>query len=794
MNESREPVYRVGEFEIDVAAGCVRRGAEELHLRDQSFQVLLHLLEHPNQLVTKDDLMDRVWLDVAVTPDALVQCIVEIRKLLQDDPQVPRYIKTAPRKGYRWIAPVTEIAPLPLTTVETEETTSVEMVIEEEIVEGPGGIPDEQRVLPQPRLRRRLRRWLGTALAIVLVLAALLVWLDSRNPIATDPLSEGPPPPLAGKQPVVVMYFENLSGEPSLDWLRAGLADMVITTLSGAEGLSVLSRQQLAVYLARSESGSGDGGISGLPAGLRLAGQSRATAVVVGSFARMGESIRVDAQLHDADSGRLLAGEHLVAERPEQVLRQVDLMALKLARHLGVPAAVDDARASLTTAKTDDLEAYRHYSQALDSANALRNTEAIELLEKAIALDPGFAMAHARIGYVYALNWNFGEQARPHLEQAYRLMDRLTEKDRLNITAWYAVANFDFTRAIETYREIVAAYPFEIEAYQRLASLLNAEGEQMEAIDLLLQALVIDPSSGTIHNSLGGMYSDLGRHDEAIAAHLRFIDLEPGQANAHDSLGSSYQWAGRYEEAEEQFLRALELDPDFEIAAVHLANVYYQKGLYRKTIEQLRVYERLAPTFAERGRALTRMAYVYSRMGQTEKARAMAEAILSEFGDPLWSPLHVLLDPEGLAATEDLADILLFDDVVERGARPNLSHSSWTLGRLALRAGDVTEALDRFRVTLRMRPLSWDVDPLQDCLANAYLELGRFDEAIVEYRRVLRLNPRYPLAHYHLGLALDGKGDARASRDAFAEFLQVWSQADDYLPQVVDAKRRLGVE
>ena len=93
-----------------------------------------------------------------------------------------------------------------------------------------------------------------------------------------------------------------------------------------------------------------------------------------------------------------------------------------------------------------------------------------------------------------------------------------------------------------------------------------------------------------------------------------------------------------------------------------------------------------------------------------------------------------------------------------------------------------------------MRPLSWDLDPLRDCLANAYLELGRFDEAIVEYRRVLRLNPRYPLAHYHLGLALAGKGDARASREAHAEFLRVWSQADDDLPQVVDAKRRLGVE
>jgi tetratricopeptide (TPR) repeat protein/DNA-binding winged helix-turn-helix (wHTH) protein len=791
MSEARSPVYRVGQFEIDVAAGCVRSGAEELHLRDQSFQILLHLLEHPNQLVTKDDLMDLVWEDVAVTPDALVQCIVEIRKLLRDDPHDPQFIKTTPRKGYRWIAPVSEISTQPLAALETEETTSVEMVIEEEIVDVPGTFPDERIALPPPRPWWRPRRSVGVGamLMVVIVIAALAIWQGFRNPHATDPLSKGPPPPLAGKQPVVVMYFENLSQEPTLDWLQAGLADMVITTLSGTPGLSVLSRQQLEVYLARSGDHSKH---TGLPAGLRLAQQSQAAAVVVGGFVRIGESIRVDAQLHDAGTGRLLAGEHFVAERPEQVLRQVDLMARKLAQHLGVPTVDDGARARLTTAKTDNLEAYRYYSQALDAANAMHNPEAIALLERAIALDPEFAMAHARIGYVYALTWNFGEKARPHLERAYGLMERLTEKDRLHITAWYAVAHFDFAGAIETYREIVAAYPFEIEAYRRLARLLYAEGHGLEVIDLLQQALIIDPLAKAVYNTLGGIYSDLGRHDEAISAHQRYVELDPDEANAYDSLGSSYQWAGRYEEAEEQYLRALELDPEFEIAAAHLANVYYQKGQYRETIEQLRMYERLSPTFAERTRALHRIAYVLCRRGLVEQAWAEVESGLEDSGGVIWPPLLVLLDPEGMAATKDVEKVLLSENHSERGTRPNLSHSYWALGRLALRAGDGTGAIAWFRELLSRRSLDWDLDPLQDCLANAYLELGRFDEAIAEYRRVLQLNPRYPLAHYHLGLALAGKGDVQASRAALAKFLQVWSEADDDLPQVVDAKRRLG--
>ena len=147
--------------------------------------------------------------------------------------------------------------------------------------------------------------------------------------------------------------------------------------------------------------------------------------VVLGSFATLDGRVRVEAQLHDARNGQLLAAEHFIAERPNQILTQVDLLSLKLASHLGAPAE-QQMEASLADVMTDSLEAYRYYSLALEKAQALENREAIQLLERAVALDPKFAMAHARIG-VCALSGGSLQRPKPHLEKAFQLSNRLTE-------------------------------------------------------------------------------------------------------------------------------------------------------------------------------------------------------------------------------------------------------------------------------------------------------------------------------------------------------------------------------
>ncbi|MFN2533444.1 MAG: CsgG/HfaB family protein [Pyrinomonadaceae bacterium] len=165
--------------------------------------------------------------------------------------------------------------------------------------------------------------------------------------------------PWAGRKPVAVMFFDNQSSSADLNWLREGLADKLITDLSRSKNLTVLSRQQLNLLLERI--GHKESEKTRLDEALEVAQKSHAKIVILGSFGRLGERIRIDVQLHDARDGQLLAAERLLVDQPAQILSQVDVLSLKLASHLGGQHE-RDANAGLTNVMTNNLEAYRYYS------------------------------------------------------------------------------------------------------------------------------------------------------------------------------------------------------------------------------------------------------------------------------------------------------------------------------------------------------------------------------------------------------------------------------------------------
>src|SRR5262249_48344945 len=131
MNGLNKPTYNFEGIEIDTVRGCLRRNGLEQHLRQQTFQVLIYLLEQRQRLVTKDELIEKIWNGTAVTDNALVQCIADIRKALGDDSRNPRLIKTIPKLGYRFIAQVEEFYPEETALIEIEEVTSIEVEYKE---------------------------------------------------------------------------------------------------------------------------------------------------------------------------------------------------------------------------------------------------------------------------------------------------------------------------------------------------------------------------------------------------------------------------------------------------------------------------------------------------------------------------------------------------------------------------------------------------------------------------------------------------------------------------------------
>ena len=139
-------------------------------------------------------------------------------------------------------------------------------------------------------------------------------------------------------------------------------------------------------------------------------------------------------------------------------------------------------------------------------------------------------------------------------------------------------------------------------------------------------------------------------------------------------------------------------------------------------------------------------------------------------------------------------EILQKFNVVNRGSRFTLRRLICYQGRLDLLAGRSTEAIANFKEALKHQALTWDVDPLEDCLANAYLELGQLDEAIAEYERIVKLNPNYPLVQYHLGQAYERKGQPAQARESYGHFLQIWKDADPDIPEVIAARKAVAIQ
>ncbi len=794
MDVLKDQTFCFGDVEVDTRLGCLRRSGGEQHLRQKSFQVLVYLLENRDRLITKDELIETVWRETAVTDGVLVQCIKDIRHTIGDDHHFPRYIKTVPKAGYRFIGTMSEPPALAAglvttnTIVQTEEITRIEVEYEEDDFLLLNGI------IPRPALAGQKPKNRIFAFAMIgFVLAATgfsLFYFSKYLPGRQQASVEVVLPNMPGKKSLAVMYFENQSDNPKLDWLREGLADMLITDLSRSPKFNVLSRQQLQTLLERN--GYAAGGKITQEFVSDIARKSRAESFVAGSFASAGDAIRLDVKLYDTQTGALQAVETSTVEKPDQIFAEIDRLSFRLANRLDAMPFEQENQESLGMTMTGNLEAYRDYSLAVNAAQGLHNKEALELLEKAIALDPQFAMAHARIGYIYAVTWGFSDKAKPYLEKAFSLSDRLTEKDRLSIAAWYSIANLDYPNAIEFYRQIISKYPAETESYLRLGNLLSGEEQNEEAANVLKQGLAIDGDAPLLYNALGTLYSTSGRHEDAIEMHRRYVALAPTEANAHDSLGMSYQWAGYYTEAIYEYRRAIELKPSFEVAAIHLANAHFQTGRYREAIELYKKYISISPSELERARGYSAIAEVYRRLKNFDLATRAARQAFNE-SDLFVGEMYLIAVELGDKKISRGLEKKLFVEpsTTNRGKRIFSRYTFYFRGILAFENNQPEIGLEYIKEAIRHSPATYEMDALEDCLAQAYFRLSQFDEAAAEYERVLKLNPNYPLARFHFAQALEGKGQIESALENYKLFLESWKDADPDIPEVIAARRSL---
>jgi tetratricopeptide (TPR) repeat protein/DNA-binding winged helix-turn-helix (wHTH) protein len=758
MNTALGYIYRTEEVEVDVTHNCVRRLGTDHVLRHQSFQVLLYLLERSGKLVSKEELTAEIWRDAAVTDNALTQCIAEIRKAFGDDSRNPTYIRTISRVGYSFMAPVELVLEDSISKFALPATHKIDAVpeipalaVEPGTLQGlanhPSALIASKPEIPAPpslssaRTSSRKKNYFAVGICCgVLILLGLLIGADRRDASNAQPVV-----PLTSGHSLAVMYFENESQRGEFDWLRQGLTDMMITDLSRSGELHVLSRQQLSLLVDSKD------GQASLSQAMHVAQTIHAADFLTGSFCALDGQFRIDIQLHDARNGQIIFADHSVFPNPSSILSQVDVLAEHLANAMALNSITKPNIAEVTT---NNVEAYQYYSLGVEKAQEFENSQALSLLKQATELDPGFAMAYARIGYAYALSDFAPEKGKPYFEKALQLSGHLSEKDRLSIQAWYAISKADYTTAAQTLSRISQLYPQETEAYSRLARLLRAEERPQEALAILHRGLEVNPDDKDLNNALGFVLLSLHRYPEAIDTYQRYVELAPNEPNAHDSLGMAYEQSGSYEDAVNEYNRALALNAEFEPSIIHLGDTYYQTGQYGKAVIQYQKYIQIANTTDAQALGYGNLALVYLAMNQMPEAERAAASELKSNPNAVWGSLVIALKKSDHATVEHLKQVLLKGiPTQERGTPGDQRTKFYYAGYIDLQEGNAQKALAEFSTALRHLPPSSGIDTYEDCLANAELQLGHFQEAATEFSRILQLNPNYPQARAHLAEA-----------------------------------------
>ncbi|MHB8540927.1 MAG: tetratricopeptide repeat protein [Candidatus Acidiferrales bacterium] len=484
---STSRLFRFGLFEADLENVRLTRKGVRIHIQEQPFRILAMLLDRTGQVVTREDIRQELWpAGTYVGFDgSLNAALNRLRAVLDDDADNPRFIETVPKRGYRFIAPVTvEDAP-PFVQAE---------------ITAPGAVP-----APSPEIRlpakvsapssRLLNRFLTVALsgaAVVLLVAAFLVF---RKRAAVPPVPSLQSTVDVGKlrRSVAVLGFQNASGQPSDAWLSTALAEMLRTEL-GADGeLRVVPGENVAQFRIGSPWSETDS-LSRQTAS-RIGKALDSDLLVLGSFAALGEpqdgSVRVDFRLQDAQTGEILyEGEETGSEK--QFFGLVAKVGVELRERLDLPMITESEEANVVSSLPSDPDANRFYSLGLEKLRNYDDAAARDLFLEAEKLAPRFPLVHLMLFRAWG-DLGYDKRASDEIKTAYELSSGLTETDKLQVEGAYFWNLKNYERSAAAYRALYTLYPDSVDYAEQFITVLNAQGRREEALAVVEQLRKLPP-------------------------------------------------------------------------------------------------------------------------------------------------------------------------------------------------------------------------------------------------------------------------------------------------------------
>jgi eukaryotic-like serine/threonine-protein kinase len=751
-------VLRFGVFELDPDTQQLRRAGVLLRIQPQPFKVLALLASRPKELVSREELRHELWGDETFVDfeRGLNYCIRQIRAVLGDEAQIPRYIETLPRRGYRFIFPL---------EADTAQKAKPNVA--------PGKPPFLQR------------SWtLVAAAALLALLIGATVYVVSFHSS----------PRLSQRDTVVLADFLNTTGDPAFDdVLRQALA----IQLEQSPFLNILSNDRVTNTLKRMDR---PGERLTLEVAREVCQRTNSKVMLAGSIASVGSHYLVGLRGTDCQTGDTLTSAQAEADNRDKVLNALEKASNQLRRKLGESlASVNRFNKPLDEATTSSLEALKAYTQG---AAMTDRPEGIPYLQRAVRLDPNFARAYAALATVYA-NSNQLILAHENFKKAYELRERVSDRERIYIeTTFYMVVTGELEKANQSYLRLISEYPDSPGSYGNLGFNYLIMGSYEKAVELTREALRRDPDFPIWNGNLAWNYLALDRLDEAkavfdqaLAHKVDGIDLRLSRyylaflQNDDAKMREQVAWAtgkpeledwlfsaesdtaayyGRFNQARdlsEHATASAKSSGATETAAAWQANAALRSAELGSYAEARQTATRaLALSPGQGVRILTALAL--ARSGDWQRAQNLADSLQREF------PMNTMILAYWLPTIRASVEL-------DRGN--------------PARAIELLQATSPYELAQTWQFQFGTMYPVY-IRGVAYLRRAQGGRAAAEFQKILdhrSLVVNFPLeslAHLQLARAEAMRKNNDASRKAYQDFFALWKDADPDIPILKQAK------
>ena len=583
MQKPAHQIYSFDEFTLDLTRGSLLRGAEEIKLRPKSFEVLKYLIENGGRLVSKDELIEFVWMDTAVTDDSLVQCLKEIRLALNDKSQA--FIKTVPRRGYIFEKEVSENG---ASAIYTEETTGVHLVFEEVLGHGDAETPrrgDEKLTPVSPRFHVSVSSLIGAVkrhkiiTAVVSVVLAA-VFITFYKPVLVWWFK---PPSIA------ILPIVNATGDPQQDYISDGLTESIITSLARLNTQGKLPR--LRVFAQNTMFMFKNKEVEARSVGHELGADS-----VLASKMFFQNGLRIfKFELINVTDGSVMWSRQYTVElnSPIQFLEMQNQIPSDVGALL--PLSLSDAdRVNLTRRYTQNAEAYDLYLKGSAEFRKITPSsliKSIELYRQAIDLDENFATAYWAMGLSYAIQGEIDE--RPEKEATEKAVDAFQKALKIDNNLAPAQNALKIIEAADwNWKAIEKEGP----THPRWGDYLSATGRIDEKLEWEKTRLSFAPYHPFLNFRYCGTLLTARRTDEAITQCNKTLNLVPAPDRVyvgpespwiHLFLGLAYSQKEMYREAETEMKLAVDLGENSKTLLAELGTIYAKSGQRDKAMEIL---------------------------------------------------------------------------------------------------------------------------------------------------------------------------------------------------------------